>query len=186
MPAPPNIRFTATGRNGANNSRMKSASKRMTLHEHQTITVAGELEKRKYSVWGRAESRTSPFCKLAGCNESKPKSAPRALVMAIISGLCFCCTADRLRHVKRSAIVFACDGGRTAQGMARIVVVRREKGFFGWRDTALPVKIDREPLGEVVTGGFACLDRPAGPRQLSAALFGWPGTTRHDITAAPG
>ena len=75
--------------------------------------------------------------------------------------------------------------GGPPKGMARIVVVR-EKGFFGWRDTALPVKIDNEPLGEVVTGSFAYLDRPAGPHQLSAELFGWPGTTRQDFTAVPG
>src|SRR5215471_8794923 len=76
----------------------------------------------------------APFCKLGGCNQSRPKSAPRAPVMAIICGLCFCCTADRLRYAKRSAIVFACDGGRTAQrhganrrGAAREKIFRVER-----------------------------------------------------------
>jgi hypothetical protein len=77
--------------------------------------------------------------------------------------------------------------GASPKGMARIVVVRPEKGFFGWqRDAAVPVKLDGEPLGELMTGTFAYLDRPAGPHQLSTDLWGWPGVTRHDFTALPG
>jgi hypothetical protein len=72
------------------------------------------------------------------------------------------------------------------KGMARIVVVRLEKGTFQIGDSAFPVKIDGQPLGEVITGTFAYQDCPPGPHQLSAELFGWPGTTRHDFTAAPG
>ena len=30
------------------------------------------------------------------------------------------------------------------------------------------------------------MDCPAGSHQLTADLSGWPGTTRHDFTAAPG
>jgi hypothetical protein len=72
------------------------------------------------------------------------------------------------------------------KGMARVVVVRREKGFFGWGDNAFRVKLDDQPLGELMTGSFAYLDRPAGPHQLSVDVFGWPGVTRNDFTAAPG
>lgn len=70
--------------------------------------------------------------------------------------------------------------------MARIVVVRREKGFFALGDSAFPIKLDGEPLGELATGSFAYLDRPAGPHQLSTDLWGWLGVTRHDFTTVAG
>jgi len=76
--------------------------------------------------------------------------------------------------------------GGPPKGVARVVVVRRENGFFGWGDSTFRVKLDGEPLGELMTGSFAYLDRPAGPHQLSADLFGWPGVTRNDFTTAPG
>jgi hypothetical protein len=75
--------------------------------------------------------------------------------------------------------------GAPPKGIARIVVVRPEKGYFGI-DHAFPVKLDGEPLGELMTGTFAYLDRPAGPHQLSAEIWGSPGVTRHDFTAVPG
>jgi hypothetical protein len=75
--------------------------------------------------------------------------------------------------------------GGPPRGMARIVVARREKGYFGI-DHAFPVKLDGEPLGELMTGTFAYLDRPAGPHQLSSELWGSPGVTRHDFTAVSG
>jgi len=37
-----------------------------------------------------------------------------------------------------------------------------------------------------MTGTFAYLDRPAGPHQLSAEIWGSPGVTRRDFTAVPG
>src|SRR5262245_12999327 len=59
---------------------------------------------------------TSPFA-IGGCNEGERKSAPRALVMAIISGLCSWCSPAWLRDAKqRSATVVAGDRGRTTQG----------------------------------------------------------------------
>ena len=75
--------------------------------------------------------------------------------------------------------------GGPPRGMARIVAVRREKGYFGI-DYAFPVKLDGEPLGELATGTFAYLDRPAGPHQLSSELWGSPGVTRRDFTAVSG
>src|SRR5712691_4326705 len=75
--------------------------------------------------------------------------------------------------------------GAAPKGMARVVVVRPEKGYFGI-DHAFPVKLDGEPLGELMTGTFAYLDRPAGPHQLSSELWGSPGVTRHDFTAVSG
>jgi hypothetical protein len=73
------------------------------------------------------------------------------------------------------------------KGMARIVVVRPEKGYkFAIGDRAFPVKLDGEPLGELATGTFAYLDRPAGAHQLSAEYWDWPGATRHDFTAVSG
>lgn len=76
--------------------------------------------------------------------------------------------------------------GAPPAGMARIVVVRREKGYFGIGDRAFPVKLDGEPLGELMTGSFAYLDRPAGSHQLSAEFWDSPGVTRVDFTAAQG
>jgi hypothetical protein len=77
--------------------------------------------------------------------------------------------------------------GAPPKGVARIVVVRREKGFtYSWGDAAFHVKLDGQPLGELMTGTFDYVDRPAGPHQLSAELSGWPGTTRHDFVTASG
>jgi len=71
--------------------------------------------------------------------------------------------------------------------MARIVVVRQEKGYkFAIGDHAFPVKLDGEPLGELATGTFAYLDRPGGSHQLSAEFWGTPGVTRRDFTAVSG
>src|SRR5260221_34858 len=70
--------------------------------------------------------------------------------------------------------------GGPPRGMARIVAVRREKGYFGI-DYAFPVKLDGEPLGELATGTFAYLDRPAGPHQLSSELWRSPAVTRRDF-----
>lgn len=75
--------------------------------------------------------------------------------------------------------------GAPPKATARVVVVRPEQGFFGV-DGAFPVKLDGEPLGELKTGTFAYLDRPAGRHQISAEIFGWPGVTRQDFTTAPG
>jgi hypothetical protein len=76
--------------------------------------------------------------------------------------------------------------GGPPKDMARIVVVRQEPHSFGPRNRNFPVKLDGEPLGELSAGTFAYLDRPAGSHQLSADLWGWPGVTRRDFTAAPG
>ncbi|MBO0755006.1 MAG: DUF2846 domain-containing protein [Bradyrhizobiaceae bacterium] len=75
--------------------------------------------------------------------------------------------------------------GAPPKALARVVVVRPEQGFFGI-DGGFPVKLDGEALGELKTGTFAYLDRPAGRHQLSAEIFGYPGVTREDFTAAPG
>jgi hypothetical protein len=76
--------------------------------------------------------------------------------------------------------------GGPPKGMARIVVVRQERGTLSLGDGAFPVKLDGESLGELSTGSFAYLDRPAGPHQLSVDFWGWPGVTRHDFAAAAG
>jgi hypothetical protein len=76
--------------------------------------------------------------------------------------------------------------GGPPKGMARIVVVRQEQTSPVMRYGGFPVKLDGEPLGEVAVGTFAYLDRPGGPHQLSAELWGYPGVTRLDFTAIPG
>jgi hypothetical protein len=70
--------------------------------------------------------------------------------------------------------------------MARIVAVRQEPHSWGPRNANFAVKLDGEPLGELSAGTFAYLDRPAGSHQLSGDLWGWPGVTLLDFTAAPG
>ena len=72
------------------------------------------------------------------------------------------------------------------KGMARIIVVRIEPRAFGPQNSNFPVKLDGQSLGELAPGMFVSQDCPAGAHQLSADLSGWPGTTRHDFTAAPG
>lgn len=76
--------------------------------------------------------------------------------------------------------------GGPPKGMARIVVLRPEKGYFGIGDRALPVKLDGEPLGELATGTIAYLDRPGGSHDLSAEFWDSPGVTHRDFTAVSG
>jgi len=76
--------------------------------------------------------------------------------------------------------------GAPPAGQARIVVMRPEKGFFGWGDRALPVKLDGEAMGDLMTGAYVSLDRPPGRHQLSVDLWDIPGVSRHDFNAAPG
>jgi hypothetical protein len=72
------------------------------------------------------------------------------------------------------------------KGMARVVVVRGEQSSFVMRAGSFPIKLDGEPLGEVAVETFAYVDRPAGVHQLSAEIWGSPGVTRVDFTAAAG
>jgi Protein of unknown function (DUF2846) len=77
--------------------------------------------------------------------------------------------------------------GGPPKGMARIVVVRQEKGYkLMLGDRSFPVKLDGEPLGELATGTFAYLDRPEGSHQLSAEFWDSPGVTRRDFAAVSG
>lgn len=80
----------------------------------------------------------------------------------------------------------ASGAGAPPAGQSRIIVVRPEKGFFGWGDRGLPIALDGQPMGELLTGNYLVADRPAGPHQLSAELWDMPGTSRHDFTTAPG
>ena len=76
--------------------------------------------------------------------------------------------------------------GAPPTGQSRIVVIRPEKGFMGWGDRALPVALDGQPMGDLLTGAYLSADRPAGRHQLSVDLWDLPGTSRHDFTTAPG
>jgi uncharacterized protein DUF2846 len=71
-------------------------------------------------------------------------------------------------------------------GQSRIIVMRPEKGLFGIGDRALPVKIDGEPMGDLLTGNYVSADRPAGRHQISVDLWDLPGVSRHDLTTVPG
>ncbi len=71
-------------------------------------------------------------------------------------------------------------------GQARIVVMRSEKGFYGWSDRGVPTKVDDQPIGEILTGAYVSADRPAGRHQISAELWDQPGVSRLDFNAASG
>jgi Protein of unknown function (DUF2846) len=71
-------------------------------------------------------------------------------------------------------------------GKARIVVMRPENGFTGWGDRALPIKIDGEPMGELMTGAYATAERPPGRHQISGEFWDHPGVSRLDFNAASG
>ncbi len=76
--------------------------------------------------------------------------------------------------------------GSPPAGMARIVVLRKEKGFFGYGDRSFNLKIDDQPMGDLMTGGLVFADRPPGRHQLAADLWDIPGVTHYDIDAARG
>ena len=71
-------------------------------------------------------------------------------------------------------------------GAARVVIMRREKGFMGLGDRNIPVKIDDVAMGELATGSFVLRDVPAGRHQLASDLWDFPGAGRIDFAAAPG
>ena len=71
--------------------------------------------------------------------------------------------------------------------MARIVVVRREKGYaLALGDRAFPVKLDSQPIGELLTGTYAYVDRPPGPHRLTAEFWDTSGASRLDFKAESG
>jgi hypothetical protein len=76
--------------------------------------------------------------------------------------------------------------GSPPAGQARLVVMRPENGFAGWGDRALPLKIDGEPMGELLTGAYASVDRPPGRHQISGEFWDHPGVSRVDVNAASG
>lgn len=80
----------------------------------------------------------------------------------------------------------ASGAGAPPAGQSRIVVIRPEKVFFGWGDRALPVVLDGQPMGDVLTGNYLSADRPAGAHQLSVSLWEQPGVSQRDFTAAAG
>ena len=57
-------------------------------------------------------------------------------------------------------------------GTARIVVIRPEKGLPQLMDVSFNVKLDGVSMGDVLTGTIIAADRPAGPHQLTADLWG--------------
>jgi hypothetical protein len=65
-------------------------------------------------------------------------------------------------------------------GKARIVVMRPEDGFTG---CAVPVKIDGQPMGELLTGAYASVDRAPGRHQVAAEFWD---VSRRDFSAAAG
>lgn len=64
--------------------------------------------------------------------------------------------------------------------------MRPENGFVGWGDRALPINIDGEPMGELMTGAYAAVDRPPGRHQISGEFWDHPGVSRVDFNAAAG
>ena len=72
------------------------------------------------------------------------------------------------------------------RGMARIIVGRGEQTSLILRYRDFPIKVDGEPLGDLAVGGFAYLDRPGGPHELSAEICCISGVTRRDFMAVSG
>jgi len=64
--------------------------------------------------------------------------------------------------------------------------MRPEKGFPQVFDRVVPVKLDDQPMGELLTSAFVYLDVPAGRHEVSSDFWDIPGVTRHRIDAASG
>ena len=116
------------------------------------------------------------------------------------------CLRNKFRRVGRAAVVLVMaltvlgcaspsgppmssltsGAGAPPAGQSRIIVLRPEKGFFGWGDRGVPIALDGQPMGEILTGNYLSADRPPGRHQLTAEFWDHPGTSRHDFTAAPG
>lgn len=75
--------------------------------------------------------------------------------------------------------------GAPKAGQGRIVVLR-EAGYGGLGDYGYAVTLDGAPMGELKTGTFLYLDRPAGRHQLSVEVTAFPGVTRHDFSVVSG
>jgi hypothetical protein len=103
--------------------------------------------------------------------------AALALAAMLLSG---CATQQNVANPAALASI-----GPPPAGQARIVILRPEKGF-ALGDRPVPVKIDGEPMGDLVTGGQVFKDRPAGRHQLTAEFWDMPGVSRHDFNAASG
>ena len=65
-------------------------------------------------------------------------------------------------------------------GKARIVVMRPDDGFTG---CAVPVKVDGQPIGELLTGAYASVDRPAGRHHVATEFWD---VSRRDFNATAG
>jgi hypothetical protein len=70
--------------------------------------------------------------------------------------------------------------------MARVVVMRSERGFYGWGDRGLPVKVDEQSIGEITTGNCVSSDIAPGKHQFSLDLWDQPGVSRYNLNAEPG
>jgi hypothetical protein len=70
-------------------------------------------------------------------------------------------------------------------GQSRVVVFR-PPGNGGLIDPAWAVQLDGAPLGNIKTGTFAYVDRPAGHHQLSFIDSYFPRPSLHDFNALPG
>ena len=79
----------------------------------------------------------------------------------------------------------ASGAGAPPAGQSRIIVLRPEKVFFAG-DRALPVVLDGQAIGHLMTGSYVSADRPAGRHQLSVDLWDLPGVSRHDFTTTSG
>ena len=71
-------------------------------------------------------------------------------------------------------------------GTARVVVMLSENGFMGAGDRSFGIKLDEEPMGDLMTGSFVYRDMPAGRHQIAADLWDIPGVTRYDVNAVAG
>src|SRR5262249_26792435 len=107
--------------------------------------------------------------------------------------------ASLLRRLALTALLAGCAAGQSGpaleslttmapprDGTARIVVMRPANGFMGVGDRSFAIKLDEEPMGDLMTGTFVYRDKPAGRHQVAADLWDIPGVTRYDVNAVTG
>jgi hypothetical protein len=71
-------------------------------------------------------------------------------------------------------------------GMARVVVLRLEKGFIGFGDREFPINLDGEPMGDLVTGSFLEREVKPGRHEKSGILSDQAGISRYEFDAVAG
>lgn len=76
--------------------------------------------------------------------------------------------------------------GPPKPGQSRVVVLQQKRDGLSMAICACDVKVDGNPIGKVLVGTYAYVDRPAGRHQLVASELLFPGETRRDFSTESG